>query len=167
VIPWQFNESYPNAWCTCAVDYDGNPRPAYYGGARAYRGAPSARFATCAWGREAEARAFVSGPARFVDLGGSVIAELQGGEIVARLDAFSSDVFLLDLEGRNRYVMTRTRALPRCSTCRRPRSPLSATTTVYSYSYIYIHLRRRPRWGSCSRTRARTTRPAGSCSRTT
>jgi beta-mannosidase len=108
VIPWQFNESYPNAWCTCAVDYHGNPKPAYYGVARAYQGAPSARFATCAWGGEAEARAYVSGSARFVDLDGSVVAESAGGEITARLDAFASDVFLLDLEGRNRYVMSRT-----------------------------------------------------------
>jgi beta-mannosidase len=108
VIPWQFNEAYPNAWCTCAVDYHGNPKPAYYGVARAYRGVPCARFATWAWGGEEEARAFVSGPAQFVDLDGSVVAESSGGEIVARLDAFSSDVFLLDLEGRNRYVMTRT-----------------------------------------------------------
>jgi hypothetical protein len=21
VIPWQLNESYPNAWCTCSVDW--------------------------------------------------------------------------------------------------------------------------------------------------
>ena len=40
---------------------------------------------------------------------GTVVAESSGGEIVAPLDAFSHDVFLLDLEaGRNRYVMTRT-----------------------------------------------------------
>jgi beta-mannosidase len=111
VIPWQFNESYPNAWCTCAVDHHGDPKPAYYGVARAYGGAPSAQFATCAWGGEAEARAFASGPARFVDLGGSVVAESSGGEIACRLDALTSDVFLLDLEGRNRYVMTRTEDL--------------------------------------------------------
>jgi beta-mannosidase len=111
VIPWQFNESYPNAWCTCAVDYHGNPKPAYYGVSRAYRRAPSARFATCAWGGEAEARAVVSTPARFVDLDGSVVAESSGGELVARLDVFSTDVFVLDLEGRNRYAMTRTENL--------------------------------------------------------
>jgi beta-mannosidase len=111
VIPWQFNESYPNAWCTCAVDYHGQPKPAYYGVARAYRGAPSAQFATCAWGGEREARARVSSPARFVDLDGAVIAESSGGEVAAQLDAFASDVFLLDLEGRNRYVMTRTENL--------------------------------------------------------
>jgi beta-mannosidase len=108
VIPWQLNESFPNAWCTCAVDYDGNPKPAYYGVARAYGGAPSAQFATCAWGGAAEARASVSGPARFVDVDGRVVAETAAGEITARLDAFASDVFLLDVAGLNRYVMTRT-----------------------------------------------------------
>ncbi len=111
MIPWQLNESYPNAWCTCAVDYQGNPKPAYYGVAQAYRGAPSARFATWAWGGEAEARAVVSGPARFVDLDGRVVAETSDGELAAPLDAFASDVFLLDLEGPNRYVMTRTEDL--------------------------------------------------------
>jgi beta-mannosidase len=111
VIPWQFNESYPNAWCTCAVDYHGRPKPAYYGVARAYGGAPTARFATSAWGGRDEARATVSSAARFVDLDGTVVAESSGGEIGAPLDAFGSDVFLLDLEGRNRYVMTRTRDL--------------------------------------------------------
>jgi beta-mannosidase len=112
VIPWQFNEPFPNAWCTCAVDYHGEPKPAYFGVARAYRGAPSAQFATWAWGGEREARARVSGPARFVGLDGSVVAESAGGEVVAPLDAFAHDVFLLDLEdGRNRYVMTRTENL--------------------------------------------------------
>jgi beta-mannosidase len=112
VIPWQFNEPFPNAWCTCAVDYHGDPKPAYFGVARAYRGAPSAKFATWAWGGETEARASVSGRARFVDLDGGVVAESAGGEIVAPLDDFGHDVFVLDLEdGRNRYVMTRTENL--------------------------------------------------------
>jgi beta-mannosidase len=109
-IPWQLNESYPNAWCTSAVDHGGDPKPAYWGVARAYSGAPSAQFATCAWGGEREARAVVSAPARFVDLDGTVVAESAGGEIEVPLDAFSSDVFLLDL-GANRYVMTRTENL--------------------------------------------------------
>jgi beta-mannosidase len=111
VIPWQFNEPFPNAWCTCAIDYHGEPKPAYHGVARAYRGAPSAQFATTAWGGEAEARARVSGAARFVDLDGRVVAESRGGEIAAPLDAFAHDVFLLDLEGGNRYVMTRAENL--------------------------------------------------------
>ncbi|HZB23927.1 MAG TPA: glycoside hydrolase family 2 TIM barrel-domain containing protein [Gaiellaceae bacterium] len=109
-IPWQLNESYPNAWCTSVIDYHGVPKPAYYGVARAYRGAPSARFATSAWGDAGEARAVVTTPARFVDLDGRVVAEAEGGELIAPLDAFAHDVFLLDL-GENRYVMTRARNL--------------------------------------------------------
>jgi beta-mannosidase len=112
-IPWQLNESYPNAWCTAAIDHRGDPKPAYWGVARAYAdGHPSAQFATCAWGGESEARARIHGgaPARFVDVDGTVVAESADGEIAAPLDAFSSDVFLLDL-GRNRYVMTRTENL--------------------------------------------------------
>ena len=112
-IPWQFNEPYPNAWCTTAVDYRGDPKPAYYGVARAYRSDhPTAQFATWAWGGLDEARATVDGPARFLDLDGSVVAETDGGELVAPLDAFAGEVFVLDLgEGANRYVMTRTENL--------------------------------------------------------
>jgi beta-mannosidase len=109
-IPWQLNEPYPNAWCTSAVDYHGIPKPAYYGVARAYAGAPRASFATAAWGGHGEARATVRGPARFVDLDGRVVAEVEEGELVAPLDAFAYDVFLLDL-GTNRYVMTRAETL--------------------------------------------------------
>jgi beta-mannosidase len=110
-IPWQFNESFPNAWCTSAVDWHGVPKPAYYGVARAYGGAPSARFATSCWGGRTEARATVTGSARFVDLDGRLVSESVDGEIAAPLDAFAHDVFVLDLEGRNRYVMTRTESL--------------------------------------------------------
>ena len=108
VIPWQFNESFPNAWCTCAVDWHGEPKPAYHGVARAYRGAPSAQFATCAWGGLGEVRALAH-RARLIDLDGRVVSEGEG-EIAAPLDAFSYDVFLLDLGG-NRYVMSRTENL--------------------------------------------------------
>jgi beta-mannosidase len=108
-IPWQFNESFPNAWCTAAVDWHGEPKPAYHGVARAYRGAPSAQFATCAWGGLGEVRARVSAPARLVDLDGRVVAEGED-EVAAPLDAFAYDVFLLDL-GTNRYVMSRTENL--------------------------------------------------------
>jgi beta-mannosidase len=109
-IPWQLNESYPNAWCTCAVDHRADPKPAYYGVARAYRGVPAARFATSAWGRLGEARVTVTAPARFLDLDGTVVSEVEEGELVAPLDAFARDVFLLDL-GANRYVMTRAENL--------------------------------------------------------
>jgi beta-mannosidase len=109
-IPWQFNEPFPNAWCTSAIDWHGEPKPAYFGVARAYRGAPSAQFETCAWGGVAEVRARVSASARLLDLDGRVVAESEGGEIAAPLDAFAYDVFILDVGG-NRYVMTRTENL--------------------------------------------------------
>jgi beta-mannosidase len=106
VLPWQLNESFPNAWCTAAVDWHGEPKPAYWGVRRAYRGAPSARFLTCAWGGEQEVRAHIHGgvSARLVRLDGTVVAEAH--EEVAAPVAELGDVFLLDLDGRNRYVMT-------------------------------------------------------------
>jgi beta-mannosidase len=109
VLPWQFDESFPNAWCTSARDWHGDPKPAYYGVARAYRGAPSAQFATCAWGGLGEVRATVSAPSRLLDLDGTVVAEGET-DVSAPLDAFTGDVFLLDL-GTNRYVMSRSENL--------------------------------------------------------
>lgn len=45
VLPWQFNEPYPNAFCTSNVDYYLQPKPAYYGVKRAYQPQlPVARF---------------------------------------------------------------------------------------------------------------------------
>jgi hypothetical protein len=111
-IPWQFNESFPNAWCTAAVDWWGEPKPAYWGVARAYRdGHPTARFTTCAWGGETEVRAQIHGDAlaRLVNLDGRVVAAARA-EISAPVDALS-DVFVLDLAGRNRYVMTTAETL--------------------------------------------------------
>jgi beta-mannosidase len=109
-IPWQFNEAFPNGWCTSALDYHGRPKPAYWGVARAYRSDHvSASFATCAWGGEREVRARIHGDctARIVDLNGKVVAE-GVGEVAAPVDAIATAVFVLDLAGRNRYVMTRT-----------------------------------------------------------
>ena len=62
-LPWQFNEPYPMAACTSAVDYYARPKPSYYMVRRAY--APmlvSARFATSAWGdwEQFEAEAWIS-----------------------------------------------------------------------------------------------------------
>jgi beta-mannosidase len=117
-IPWQLNESFPNAWCTTAVDHRGDPKPAYYGVARAYRPVHvCASFATWAWGGEDEVRARVHSwggggtVARLLDADGSVVAETDADEIAAPLTAFSSDVVILDLETdsvQNRYVLTRT-----------------------------------------------------------
>lgn len=79
-LPWQFNEPYPMAACTSAVDYYAQPKPLYYAVARAY--APlviSAIFPTQAWaGRthfEATLHALYSGEHPFeVD----VVATLVG-----------------------------------------------------------------------------------------
>jgi beta-mannosidase len=110
-IPWQFDEPYPNAWCTSALDHRGDPKPAYWGVARAYElDRPTARFDSWAWGGLGHARAVVSAPARFVDLDGAVVAEGEE-EVAAPLDDFAHDVFVLDLGPRSRYVMTRTENL--------------------------------------------------------
>lgn len=122
-LPWQFNEPYPMAACTSAVDYYGRPKPAYYAVARAY--APlqlSARFLTLAWaGRDNfEAEVWLHNAletpitsahltARLVEMDGSVRAEwsevisapadaatplLNVSCPLARLD---SPIFFLDL----------------------------------------------------------------------
>ena len=60
VLPWQFNEAWPNAVCTNAVDYFGRPKSAYYAVKRAY--APfhvSAAFPTHVWSGENTFRADV------------------------------------------------------------------------------------------------------------
>jgi beta-mannosidase len=52
-LPWQFNEPYPMASCTSAVDYYAQPKPLYYAVARAY--APisvSAQFVAQRWNNQ-------------------------------------------------------------------------------------------------------------------
>ena len=49
-LPWQFNEPYPMAACTSAVDYYAQPKPVYYAVAQAYSPLHvSAKFVTLAW----------------------------------------------------------------------------------------------------------------------
>ncbi|HET9059699.1 MAG TPA: glycoside hydrolase family 2 TIM barrel-domain containing protein [Acidimicrobiales bacterium] len=83
VFPWQLDESYPNAWCTSALDWSGAPKPAYYGVRMAYRPVHvCARFPCWTWEGEptfiAEVFAW-PGPgsvtARVIDLHGSVMAK--------------------------------------------------------------------------------------------
>lgn len=58
MLPWQFNEPYPMAACTSAVDYYGEPKPVYYAVARAYRSLQiSARFTRQAWSGDGPFRA--------------------------------------------------------------------------------------------------------------
>lgn len=54
-LPWQFNEPYPMATCTSAVDYYGQAKPSYYAVARAYEPLHlSAHFPTISWAGRAE-----------------------------------------------------------------------------------------------------------------
>ncbi|TJY43561.1 hypothetical protein E5161_06720 [Cohnella pontilimi] len=49
-LPWQFNEPFPNAWCTSALDYYANTKQVYYAVAKAYRQVSvSAGFDMMAW----------------------------------------------------------------------------------------------------------------------
>jgi beta-mannosidase len=62
-LPWQFNEPYPMAACTSAVDYYARPKPSYYAVSRAYALLLiSARFDTSAWGdwEQFEAQIWIS-----------------------------------------------------------------------------------------------------------
>ncbi|HEY3473458.1 MAG TPA: glycoside hydrolase family 2 protein [Anaerolineales bacterium] len=123
-LPWQFNEPYPMAACTSAVDYYARPKPSYYTVSRAY--APllvSARFPTSAWGdwEQFEAEVWVSNShgrsfsdvtllMRLLGPDGSVYAERAevvsfGANCAARLIAFqeslaaiAEEVFFLDLQ---------------------------------------------------------------------
>jgi beta-mannosidase len=58
-LPWQFNEPYPMAACTSAVDYYGRPKPVYYAVAQAYKPLHlSASFPMVAWEGEKD---FIAG----------------------------------------------------------------------------------------------------------
>ncbi|MGO4301748.1 glycoside hydrolase family 2 protein [Leifsonia sp. RAF41] len=60
VLPWQLNESFPNAWCTAAVDFRGDPKPAFFGVARAFeRRRATLRVDRAAWAGEPVASAEV------------------------------------------------------------------------------------------------------------
>ncbi|WP_276357151.1 glycoside hydrolase family 2 protein [Cohnella caldifontis] len=123
-LPWQFNEPFPNAWCTSALDYYANPKAVYYSVARAYREtAITARFDRMAWagherftaelwtvsssklpleGIVASWRlAGASGTAYGEGSGGVTIPSrkpVQVGSIEAALDGMRDDVFFLSLE---------------------------------------------------------------------
>ncbi|MBW8871265.1 MAG: hypothetical protein JF618_03510, partial [Leifsonia sp.] len=53
VLPWQLNESYPNAWCTAAVDFRGDPKPAFFAVSRAFeRRRATLRVTRAVWAGE-------------------------------------------------------------------------------------------------------------------
>lgn len=132
VLPWQLNESFPNGWCTAAVDYFGEPKAAYHYVRRAYRPAhvcaalPAPRvsgpeFAAVVWAWSGGAAAEVT--ARLLDLAGREIAAAgwtaspDGPEALGEIRCATADLggapFLLDLAlrtetgtYRNRYLLT-------------------------------------------------------------
>lgn len=58
VLPWQLNESFPNAWCTAAVDFHGDPKPAFFAVARAFeRRRATLKVSRAAWAGERTASA--------------------------------------------------------------------------------------------------------------
>lgn len=123
-LPWQFNEPYPMAACTSAIDYYARPKALYYAVAGAYRPvALSARYDRLAWGghdrfdaelwvvnalaepvRDAVVRA------RVLSAAGEVRAEaflecaavgdlpVELGRISCALAEIGTDAFLLDLQ---------------------------------------------------------------------
>jgi beta-mannosidase len=123
-LPWQFNEPYPMAACTSAVDYYARPKPVYYAVSRAY--APllvSARFPTLAWEgcEQFEAEVWVCNShetpyadvtlqMRLVGTRGNVYAErtelisfglncaAQVAVLQELLEHISEDVFFLDMQ---------------------------------------------------------------------
>ncbi len=121
-FPWQFNEPFPMAACTSAVDYYARPKPLYYAVARAYEDLHiSAKFAaqSCVGQNTFEANIYVVND--YVDTieGATVEIKLIGvsgktyasqtatltirGNAAANVTAFScplaevEEVFLLDL----------------------------------------------------------------------
>jgi beta-mannosidase len=84
-LPWQFNEAWPNAICTSAVDYFGRPKAAYYAVKRAYAGFHvSASFDSFTWqGRprfEAEVWLHNSGEERSLLNVVATLCDLNGRE---------------------------------------------------------------------------------------
>ncbi|GAA2894851.1 glycoside hydrolase family 2 protein [Nonomuraea rubra] len=125
VLPWQLNESFPNGWCTAAVDYFGEPKAAYHYVRRAYRpmhvcaalGAPRVTdLDATVWAWWGPGAAQVS--ARVLRLDGGVVAERSWtapaeGRIGELRRPGLTGLFLLDLSVRagdrtasNRYLLT-------------------------------------------------------------
>lgn len=122
-LPWQFNESYPNSYCTSAVDYYAIPKSAYYAIANAYVPiSVNASFSMQVWGdsTEFEAGLWVTNTtlssleefhvkALIVEVNGKCVTEKNYianvpfnrsfaiGDIKCKLTDLASDVFFLDL----------------------------------------------------------------------
>jgi beta-mannosidase len=132
VLPWQLGESFPNGWCTAAVDYFGEPKAAYHYVRRAYRplhvcaALPAQRvtgpeFGATVWAWSDGGPAHVT--ARVLDLTGREVAAAEWTTDAARPRALGAigcaageldgGPFVLDLAVRaggrrrtNRYLLT-------------------------------------------------------------
>jgi beta-mannosidase len=132
ILPWQLNESFPNGWCTAAVDYFGEPKAVYHYVRRAYRplhvsaALPAQRITgdevtatVWAWSDTGETSTVT---ARILRLDGSTVAEARWtadlvagqaramGEIRCATGDLDGRPFLLDLRAHdgtsNRYLLT-------------------------------------------------------------
>ena len=130
-LPWQFNEPYPFAWSTSAVDYRGDPKPAYFAVRRAYAPvAITARFdravlegADCLdadiWTWSEHERIEGVAHARVVDLAGAELVSASwavevtpegpviAGRFETRFDGLPPDLFLLDVTLADKASTTR------------------------------------------------------------
>jgi beta-mannosidase len=123
-LPWQFDEPFPMAACTSAVDYYAQPKPVYYAAAQAYEPVHiSARFDRMAWDGWScfEAQVWVSSSLRYFLAGAACKMQLIGasGKVYAQqsqpvaipanrsiplnwftadLTGMNDEVFFLDLE---------------------------------------------------------------------
>jgi beta-mannosidase len=85
VLPWQLNESFPNAWCTSSIDYLGDVKPAFHAVTRAFVPTrASIQTQRAVFGGEAEMRAQA-----WVWAEGGVAG---GSELTARLRAADGTV---------------------------------------------------------------------------
>ncbi len=124
-LPWQFNEPYPNAFCTSAVDYFGRPKAAYYAVREAYaQRVITAQLESMVWepGTQFRARCYVQSAAEPVPPGstvrlrvyaasGTVVSEQQlavpeavsagavdVGTVLTAVAEIPSPIFFLDLQ---------------------------------------------------------------------
>ena len=133
-IPWQFNEPFPNAFCTSVIEHDGTPKPAYWTVRRAYLGAPSARFERMVWPEKFAYEC--AAPARVVGASGRVYEGMPEEEL-----------FFLDLQGGlARYLFARGPNLKAMLEC--PKTTVvrqgNRLTNTGSYAALNVWLRGEP-----------------------
>ena len=83
IFPWQFNEPYPNFYCTSALDYYGNPKPVYYAIKKVYGDyLVNASFESTSLNGKKELKADLFAASNLEE---SITKEISGYEIVTQL----------------------------------------------------------------------------------